>query len=106
MTLMLMARTRNELPGMTGAGVAPVAIEDVDKCVDKYVELRNTRMEYNRLEVEAKRALISSLHANEDKIGRHKDGALVYRHDDLIITLRTGKDDLKVELMEGAEDED
>ena len=103
MTLTLM--TRNELPGMTGTGVAPVAIADVDKHVDKYVELRNTRMEYNRLEVEAKRALIVSLRSHADDIGKSKDGALVYRHDDLIITLRTGKDDLKVELIEGEETE-
>lgn len=85
-----------ELPGIEGPGVAPVAIEEIDQLVDAYVLRRDARMERTRQEVDAKSKLIIALHANVDKIGKDKDGAIVYRHQDLIVTLRAGKDELKV----------
>ena len=53
-------------------------------------------MEHTRQEVEAKQNLISALHGYANKIGKTKDGAIVYRHAELIVTLRAGKDELKV----------
>lgn len=94
-----------DLPGMTGPGVAPVQIDEVDTLVERYVKARNTRMDKTKLEVEAKSALIMSLRANADKIGKDSDGTIVYRHDDLVVTLKHGKDDLKVRTEGGEDDE-
>jgi hypothetical protein len=93
----------NEL-GLTGEGVAPVVVDAVDTLVEKYVQERNARMELTKREVDAKRALIASLRENVDKIGKQTDGTIIYRHGDLIITLRTGKDELKVRTMEGEQE--
>jgi hypothetical protein len=101
-----MAKKITELPGMTGKGVAPVAIKEVDDLVEDYVEKRNTRMEHTRREVDAKEKLIISLRYHADKIGADKDGAITYRHDDLIVTLKHGKDDLKVRSESGNEEND
>ena len=85
-----------DLPGMVGKGVAPISIPEVDKLVDGYVRARDVRMAHTKTEVEAKTKLIDALRGYADKIGSDKDGTITYRHDDLIVVLRHGKDDLKV----------
>jgi hypothetical protein len=95
----------SDLPGMTGPGVAPIVIPEVDKLVDKYVAARDSRLIQLGLEVEAKRALIDALHENEALIGKRPDGVIIYRHEELIVTLKSGKDDLKVKVA-GGEDEE
>jgi hypothetical protein len=108
MTFKIMPTTKakaSDLPGMTGPGVAPVIIPEVDKLVDQYVAARDKRLMQLGLEVEAKRALIDSLHDNEALIGKTPDGVIVYRHEELIVTLKSGKDDLKVKAV-GGEDEE
>jgi hypothetical protein len=94
-----MARTKKEKTeelGLTGPGVERVAIKAVDRAVERYVSVRDERMELTKKEVEKKVELIALMREHKDKIGVDKDGAMVYRHDDLIVTLRHGKDDLKV----------
>ena len=93
-----------ELPGIVGTGVAPVSIDEIDKLVDRYVFARNTRMEHTDREVEAKTKLIDSLRGYEKEIGTDKEGTIIYRHDDLIVTLKRGKDDLKVKAESSGEE--
>lgn len=85
-----------ELPGMTGKGVERVSILEVDTLIDRYVKARDVRMQHTQKEVEAKTKLINALRGYADKIGTDKEGTITYRHDDLICTLKHGKDDLKV----------
>jgi hypothetical protein len=96
--------TSKELPGMTGKGVERVAILEVDTLIDKYVKARDARLNALGHEVDAKQKLIDSLHGYADKIGVGKDGTIVYRHDDLVVTLKQGKDDLKVKTEKGDEE--
>jgi hypothetical protein len=88
--------TPTELPGMIGKGVERISIAEIDELIDRYVKLRDVRMQHTEKEVEAKTKLIEALHGYADKIGTDKDGTIVYRHDDLICTLKHGKEDLKV----------
>jgi hypothetical protein len=97
--------TITELPGMTGKGVAPIQLPEIDDLVHDYVDKRDLRMERTRLEVEAKTRLITALRENADKLGTDKQGTIIYRHDDLVVTLKHGKDDLKVR-TEGGEEGD
>jgi hypothetical protein len=96
----------SDLPGITGKGVAPISIPEVDDCVDEYVGKRDKRMDMTRKEVEAKGKLIGALRANAEKIGTDKDGTIIYRHEDLIVTLKHGKDDLKVRTEDSENGED
>jgi hypothetical protein len=53
-------------------------------------------------EVAAKTKLIEALHAHAGKITQ-PDGSLVYRYDEMVITLTPGKEKLKVEAAEEVE---
>lgn len=96
---------RGDLPGLSGPGVAQTPLPEVDVLVDRYVAARDARMELTKKEVEAKAALIAALHANADAIGRDPEGVIVYRYDDLVVTLATGKEKLKVRTAGAEEDE-
>jgi len=85
-----------ELPGMIGKGVERVQIKAVDNAVDAYVKARDRRMDCTKTEVETKSELITVMRKNVEKIGADAEGTMIYHHDDLIVTLKYGKDDLKV----------
>lgn len=97
-TVSHMAKTK-ELPGITGVGVSPVQIADVDRLAEIYVRERDKRMKLTPREVNAKQNLVAALHAHESKL-KQPDGTIVYRFDSLAITLTPGKEKLKVEDIE------
>lgn len=86
--------------GLTGKGAERVSIKAVDAAVVKYVAARDNRMALTTKEVDAKQALIKVLRENKDKLSTDAEGTIVYRHDDLLVTLKHGKDDLKVKTEE------
>jgi hypothetical protein len=89
--------------GLKGPGVERVTIAAVDRAVDRYVKARDDRMELTKKEVEKKIELIAILKEHKAKIGVDKEGTMVYRHDELLVTLRHGKDELKVRTSEEEE---
>jgi len=89
--------------GLKGPGVERVSIKAVDRAVDRYVLVRDERMELTKKEVEKKVELIAIMREHKDKIGVDADGSMIYRHDDLLVTLKHGKDDLKVRTSEEEE---
>jgi hypothetical protein len=102
---MKMSVSRNstqELP-LTGKGVERVVIKAVDQRVSKYVRARDARMELTTKEVEAKTELIKAMRDNKEKISTDAEGTMIYRHDDLLVTLKHGKDELKVRTEESEE---
>ena len=89
-----MAKKQSELH-IVGKGVAPVALPDVDRLADNYIKERDKRMKQTPREVAAKGKLIDALHAHAEQL-RNPDGDIVYRMDDLLITLTAGKEKLQV----------
>jgi hypothetical protein len=89
-----MAKKQTELQ-IAGAGVAPVSLPQIDKLADDYIRERDKRMKQTPREVAAKGRLVEALHSNADKL-RNPDGDIVYRMDDLLITLTPGKEKLQV----------
>jgi hypothetical protein len=83
---------------LTGKGVAPIRIKELDRLAEAYVTERDKRMELTPKEVAAKTKLIDALHDHADKI-RLPDGSLVYSYDETIIRLTPGKEKLKVEAV-------
>jgi hypothetical protein len=88
-----------ELP-LTGKGVERVSIKAIDAAVAKYVNARDARMALTKKEVEAKAVLIKALRDNKAKLGADAEGTIIYRHDELLVTLKHGKDELKVRTEE------
>lgn len=81
---------------MTGKGVEQVSIRKIDVCIDDYVEARDTRMAHTTREVAAKWALINSLNEHADKLTKDKTGTITYHYNDMVVTLKHGKEALKV----------
>lgn len=67
----------------------------MDQLAEDYVKERDKRLKQTPKEVAAKTKLIEALHFHADKI-RLPDGSLVYRYDEMEITLEPGKEKLKV----------
>ena len=101
-----MAKQATEELGLKGKGVAPIKIKELEKLAGIYVSNRDDRIEALRNEVEAKQALLASLHKHADKIAL-PDGSLVYHYDESVITVTAGKEKLKIEslVIEPLEDE-
>jgi len=85
-----------DLPGIKGPGVAPKRIPEIDKKADQYIRERDKRCEMTPREIAAKGKLIDAIHKHKDEIGADKNGEIVYRYDDVVITLKPGKELLKV----------
>jgi hypothetical protein len=90
--------------GLKGAGVEPVRIPEVDLLAENYIKERDKRLALTPKEVAAKIKLIDALHGYADQIGKQKDGSLVYRYGEMVITLTPGKEKLKVEDLEKVEE--
>lgn len=93
---------QDDLPEMTGPGIAPVKIPKVDKLARDYVAWRDQRISALEAEVEAKRKLIEALHFHADQITL-PDGSMAYHYDDSLITLEPGKELLKVKASHAAD---
>lgn len=70
-----------QLPGMTGKGVAPLTIPAIDKAVAKYERLKEKRCEASPGEIAAKQELTRLLHENADKLHKDEEGRRFYRVD-------------------------
>lgn len=88
---------KNEELGLKGKGVEPLRIAELDKLAEEYVKARDKRLVMTPKEVACKQMLIEALHEHQDEIGLQPDGRLVYRYDEMMITLAPGKEKLKVE---------
>jgi hypothetical protein len=90
---------QEELPVGNEPGVASadqISIPEVEAAADKYIEIRDKRCKMTPREVTAKEELITLIHAHSDKIAKNAEGEQVYRYDDLIITLKPGKETLTI----------
>lgn len=80
---------------IVGKGAAPVRIPQIDKLAEDYVKERDKRLKQSPREVAAKGKLIDALHSHADEL-KSPDGDLLYRYDEMLITLTPGKEKLKV----------
>jgi hypothetical protein len=91
------AKAKNpELPGVEGPGVSPISIAAIDTAAEAYIKERDKRCAMTPREIAAKQKLIAVLHDNADKIGVDANGEIVYRYDDFVVSLKPGKEKLKV----------
>lgn len=91
---------------ITGPGVSPVSITEVDEAADVYVDIRDKRVRMTAKEVTAKGNLIDLLHANADKIGRDGQGTIRYEHDGRVILLQSKGEKLSVKELTDKQDEE
>jgi hypothetical protein len=87
---------QRELPAMTGKGVAPLRIAELDKLAEAYCVERDKRLKLTPKEVAAKTKLSEAMHRHEAKL-RQPDGTMLYRYDERRIILTSGKEKLRVE---------
>jgi hypothetical protein len=82
--------------GLTGKGVEPVRIEEIDKLIEKYIKIRDERMKLTSRESEAKEKLVDAMHGYAEQL-EQPDGDLVYRFNETIVSLIAGPEKLKIE---------
>jgi hypothetical protein len=82
--------------GLTGKGVAPVQIDEIDKLVEKYIRRKEASAAADKSESEAKQKLVDAMHGYADQL-REPDGALVYRFNETVVSLVAGAEKLKIE---------
>jgi hypothetical protein len=93
-----------ELPGVSGPGVAPLEIPEIDKAISKYIKKKEARCQASPGEIEAKTEVRKLLHAHRDELPVNSEGIPFYRYDDRDYIL---EEKLKIQKVEGAdEDED
>lgn len=90
---------------INGVGVAPIKIPAIDKAARVYISVRDDRMALTEKECAAKSKLVEVVHEHETAIGRNPEGALIYRFDDLQVTLKGGKENVKVRSVDSPEEE-
>jgi hypothetical protein len=89
---------------LTGKGVAPIHIKELDQLVDAYITERDERIILTRREVEAKRGVLEAMHRHAEQL-RTAEGTLAYRYDETLVLVIPGKEKLKVK-TDGDDDEE
>lgn len=98
-----MPKPKQEEMPIEGEGVAPKRIKAIDVAADKYVEIRDTRMEWTEKECKARDNLVA-------KMKEH--GLSMYRYGDHEVVLKEGDPKVKVKNVDAtvtageAEDEE
>jgi hypothetical protein len=94
----LTTATRNESElGLTGKGVEPVRIKEIDKLVEVYLRLKTMSADADRVASEAKDKLVDAMHEHAEKL-EQPDGDLVYKFEGTTVSLIAGPEKLKVEV--------
>jgi hypothetical protein len=99
-----MAKKQTELT-IEGAGVAPVNVKAINDALDEYLPLKEKRCTITPKETAAKGKVVDAMHANMDKLSRNGEGAMVYRYEDLLVTLKAGKEKLLTKSASEGDDE-
>lgn len=73
---------KNSELGLTGEGVAPLSIAEIDKAIAKYERKKEARCAVSPAEIAAKTELREALHANRDRLPKNAEGVPFYRADD------------------------
>lgn len=71
----------NDLPGMTGKGVAQATIPALNKAINSYERKKEARCQVSPGEVAAKREVLHLLAKHRDELPVNAEGHRFYRHD-------------------------
>lgn len=73
---------KNEELGLSGAGVEPLEIPDIEKAIANYQKKKEARCQVSPAEIAAKQELAEVLHAHRDELPVNGDGVPFYRCED------------------------
>lgn len=97
-----MAKPNQEL-GLTGAGVEPLEIPEIEKAISKYQKKKEARCAVSPDELAAKNELKAALHKHRDELPVDGDGTPFYRSEGRDYRL---EEKLKVMKIESGDDDD
>lgn len=88
-------------------GTERQSIPEIEEAAEKYRAVRDKRMRLTEQEVAAKVNLLQVLIEHENELTPNGNDERVYRYDDEIVILKSGKRNVKVKAaMDGADEED
>lgn len=89
-----------DLPGVTGEGVSPLSIPEIDKAAEKYIRERDKRKEISPKEKEAKDNLIDTIEKNLDKLVPDSEGTIIYTYEGEVVIYKPKKADVRVKTIQ------
>lgn len=89
-----------DLPGVGGPGVSQKQIKPLNKALDQYIVDRDAHRAATAAITESKKKVVEIMHAHESEIGKDSNGEMIYRYEDEVVTLKPGKEELKVKTIE------
>ena len=95
-----------DLPAMTGPGVAPIQIPALDKLARKFLIVAEELKAQKETHEAAKLALQEALEEHADELGRDAEGAVRYYCGGVAITMAPGKTKITVTAQADMEDPD
>lgn len=94
-----MSTNQTEMPGMERPKIV-----DIEKAAEYYREVRDRRMKLTEDETAAKVHLMEVIKSHADELGKAEDGSISYRFDETLVTLKPGKENVKVKSIYAGED--
>lgn len=101
----IMAKKQNDLPAMEGPGVAQPKIQVIEDAAEEFSKLQEKRKRIKEQEDEALDRLVAAMHIHEEKLGRNGEGYLIYKYDDMLVTLKPGNEKAKVCRLDEVEED-
>lgn len=96
-----MSKKQPELEGMEAA-----SIPEIEEAAENYVKLRDKRMKLLEQEITAKANLLTVVTEHAKELSTDAEGNKVYRYDDEMVILKTGRSNVKVKHVQDETDED
>lgn len=87
---------QNEIPFEPQPGVAPKKIPVIEKAANRYITHKDARCAEREKEKGAKAVLIQLILEHKDEIGVDSNGELLYRFDTHLLSVKPGKEELKI----------
>ncbi len=96
---------QDDLPAMEGPGVERISIKEIDDLAEDYIKTRDRWVAASAPVQVANDKLREAIHKHADKIGKDRNGEIVYRYDNVVVLLKPGKESLKVKTVEAFEED-
>ncbi len=88
-------------------GMERASIKEIEAAADRYVAIRDKRMQLTESEVVAKNNLIAALEKHKDQLSpTGKDGQLCYTYEDEVVLLTPVRVEVKVKKAKSADESD
>jgi hypothetical protein len=82
--------------GLSGPGVEPLVIPEIEKAAKSYASARDERISYGEVEDEKQKALLDVMNKHRSELVQEVGGGVSYRFGDTLVELKPTSEKVKV----------